>query len=229
MKSEKPMIKRFVPWLIALAVLVLVAAIAVPTIAYYIINSDNGGSEYTPAKPSDPSFYLNHENNKMENVRIAVEDNGYPVYVRVAIVITWQQPVECANPTECDCADCTECVESAGDGAEGEMECPKCNGEQDVYYVLPEKDVDYTIEFNANGWEKIGNYYYCTSSVAGGATTEVLINSCVLLDGAGAEIPDEYVLSVEIIVQTVQAIGSTDTGDVPAWRDAWNIGPESWN
>ena len=35
-------------------------------------------------------------------------------------------------------------------------------------------------------------------------------------------------LNVEIIVQTVQAIGSTDKDDIPAWKDAWNKGSESW-
>lgn len=230
MKSEQPLIKRLAPLLITFAVLALVAAVAVPTIAYYIINanSDNeDGGDYIPAESGNPSFILDYENNKVENVSIGVEDNGYPVYVRVAILITWQKPAECDNPNDCDCTDCTECVERGEEGAES-MECPKCNGEADVYYVTPDKDTDYTIDFNYNSWEKIDNYYYFTSAVASGHTTDVLINSCTLAQDRRAEIPDEYVLSVEIIVQTIQAIGSTDSGNTSAWRDAWEKGPESW-
>ena len=222
MKSQKSLINRFEPLLITLAVLTVLVAIAAPTIAYYIVETNDAGGDYTPAEPSDPSFVLDFDNNEMKNVSIAVEDKGYPVYVRVAIIITWQRPVECTNPTECDCTNCTECIVNGGtDGAESTMECPKCNGEADVYYIYPVQDVDYTLDLNMTDWQLVGGYYYFTSTVASGKTTDVLISSCALLPGGGIGVPEGYVLSVEIIVQTVQAIGSTDNGDIPAWQDAW--------
>ena len=193
MKSEKPMIKRLLPLLITLAVLAVVTAIAVPTIARYVINanSDNDdGGDYIPAVPSDPSFKLDSNNKEMKNVSIAVEDKGYSVYVRVALIISWKNP---------------------GD-------------DEDVFYVQPVKDVDYTIDFNTTGWQMLEDgYYYCTSPVASGKTTDVLIKNCALIEGGGTDVPDGYVLNVEIIVQTVQAIGSTDNGNTPAWQDAWGI------
>ena len=198
MKSEKPMIRRFVPLLIALAVLAVVVAVVAPTIAYYIINANDvgeDGGDYTPAKPVDPSFSLSFDNKEMRNVSIGVEDKGYPVYVRVSILITWQKVTE--------------------------------DGDTEVYFGQPDEGTDYTIEFNQIGWEKLDDYYYCTSPVASGKTTGVLINSCVLEDDADA--PEGYVLNVEIIVQTIQAIGATDSGDVPAWKDAWTKGPSTWN
>ena len=232
MKSEKPMIKRFVPLIITLVV-VMVLAVAVPTIAYYILNAnsdDEGGGNYIPAVPSDPSFKLDANNNEMTNVSIAVGDNGYPVYVRVAIVISWKKPAECENADECDCTNCTECIDYVdSDGTESEMECPKCNGEDDVYVFPPVVNVDYTIDFDTAYWQQIGDYYYFTKSVESGGSTEVLINSCALLQGGGVGVPDGYKLNVEIIVQTVQAIGSTDDGNKPAWEDAWKNGPSSWN
>lgn len=225
MKSEKPMIKRFAPLIITLIVLALLLAVIVPTVAYYLINANDEGSDYIPFEPGDPSFNLDFNNKEMKNVSIAVEDKGYPVYVRVAIIISWKKIAECTNAGACDCANCTECL-SKTDGSDSEMDCPKCNGEDEVYIFPPVKDVDYTIDFNRTGWELIGDYYYCTSPVASGKSTGVLINSCALIDGGGVGVPDGYVLSVEIIVQTVQAVGSTDDGDVPAFRDAWNISEE---
>lgn len=227
MKTEKPLTKRFAPWIIALVVLAALIVIATPTIAYYLLeaNSGAGGEEYFPAESGEPSFNLDFNNKEMKNVSITVEDNGYPVYVRVAIIITWQKPAECANPADCDCVDCTECVDNVADETVGAMECPKCNGEADIYYIAPVQNEDYTIDFNTSGWELVGDYYYCTSPVASGKTTAVLINSCALIE-SGADIPDGYVLNVEIIVQTVQAIGATDDGNVPAWKDAWKIDKE---
>ena len=190
MKSEKPMIKRIAPLLIVLAVLMVVVAVAAPTIARYIINANSDiddGGDYTPAESGDPSFSLGDEVNKMENVRIAVEDKGYPVYVRVAIIITWQ------------------------------------NEDGDVLFPQPIKDEDYTIDINESSWKSVGGFYYFTSPLVSGET-DVLINSCALIEGGDADLPDGYVLNVEIIAQTVQAIGSTDNGNVPAWRDAWGIG-----
>lgn len=188
MKAEKTLTKRLAPLFITLVVLALVALIAAPTIAYYLINANDAGGDYTPAEPSNPSFNLDFNNNEMKDVSIEVEDKGYPVYVRVAIIITWQQSSDAEDA--------------------------------DVFFAQPVLDVDYTLDINTTDWEMVGDYYYFTSPVASGKTTGVLVNSCTLIPG-GSDVPEGYVLSVEIIVQTVQAIGSTDNGNTPAWKDAW--------
>ena len=198
MKSEQTKIKRLVPLIVALVVLVVVMAVAVPTIARYVLNAKGEGGEHTPAEPSDPSINADADDNGMKNVSISVEDNGYPVYVRVVIIFTWQKPAD-------------------GD-----------DDDADVYYVQPKADVDYTLDLNTTDWKLIGNYYYCTNPVESGKTTAVLINSCERIPDGGADVPEGYELNVEIIVQTVQAVGATDNGDVPAWQDAWTNGPDSW-
>lgn len=210
MKSEKPLIKRFAPLIVILAILVALIAVASTSLAYYIVTGGESGSEYTPAEPTDPSFTLDVDTqDKKENVRVTVEDKGYPVYVRVAIIITWQKPGECPDPA--GCGDCSDCMCE---------ECPKCY--PDVYYTEPVKDTDYTIRLNNTEWKQHGYFYYYTSPVEGGGTTAALIYSCALISGTVA--PEEgYVFHVELIAQTVQAIGSTDEGNMPAWQDAWGI------
>ena len=50
--------------------------------------------------------------------------------------------------------------------------------------------------------------------------TDVLITSCTQNGAAPA---DGYALNVEIIAQTVQAIGYTDDDTKQAYQDAWGI------
>lgn len=98
-----------------------------------------------------------------------------------------------------------------------------------VYYKTVE-DEDYFIKLNENDWEKIGDYYYYKYAVQSGDKTSVLIEECRQIKPAPA---DGYTLSVEILVQTVQAVGYTDGDDnmddnnnankIDAWKDAWNI------
>ena len=83
-------------------------------------------------------------------------------------------------------------------------------------------DGGYTLDLNLNspnGWTKRSDgYYYFQKPVKSNGETDILINRCEPNGDAG-----EYTLSVEIIAQTVQAVGSTDTGEIPAYQDAWGI------
>lgn len=94
-----------------------------------------------------------------------------------------------------------------------------------VYFSLPDKDDDYTIDLNLTEWnlKEDGFYYYKNSVVSGGETSN-LINSCEQIKAAPV---DGYTLSVEILVQTVQAVGSTDgeagAPETDAWKDAWEL------
>ena len=89
----------------------------------------------------------------------------------------------------------------------------------EVLGKLPLKDTDYTIEYAESGWFQKGEFWYCESPVTSGKTP-VLIKTC-------SPVPDKtpagYGLNVEIIAQTIQARGTTDTGNVPAVTDAWKV------
>lgn len=102
-----------------------------------------------------------------------------------------------------------------------------------VYFSKPIEDSDYDLNLilsesgSTTGWVK-GNdgYYYYQTPVESDGKTSVLIEKCVPI-GKGPT--SEYTLNVEIIVQTVQAIGMTDgngtnpTTEIPAYKDAWGI------
>lgn len=202
MNSQKSLIRRFLPLIIVLAVLITVAAVATPTIAYYLRKANDVEDEYTPAGTDVPSFQLTANNKTMNNVFVTAEDEGYPVYVRAVIVVTWQN---------------------------------KDNG--DISFEVPTLGKDYELTIGKK-WERqelvsgssVFYYYYYTEAVESGGETEILIDTCTLsntnppLDPYG----NACVLNVQIIVQTVQAKGATDVGDIPAWKDAWGIGPSTW-
>ena len=79
----------------------------------------------------------------------------------------------------------------------------------------------YDLELNLtqNGWVKHGDYYYFKTPVKSGGQTDVLINTCT-----PTENPDEYTLNVDVIAQTIQAVGNTDAnGEIPAYQDAWGL------
>lgn len=133
-----------------------------------------------------------------KNVCIDVGNPGYTVYVRAKVVVTWK------------------------------------DNEGNVYSKIPTAE-DYTISYNtvetpgaAKQWFEgpDGIYYYTspvpdvndTSSEPSGIT-QPLISICEQLKPA----PDGYHLSVEILTQVVQALGTTDSGNIPAVVDAWDV------
>lgn len=97
-------------------------------------------------------------------------------------------------------------------------------GEPVDHWTQPIVGEDYTIDYNEDGWQKVGMFYYYNKPVASGGTTASFINSCVLL--TIANMPEGYSFNVEVIVQTIQAIGTGDNGEF-GWREAWNLGDNS--
>ena len=94
--------------------------------------------------------------------------------------------------------------------------------------VLAQKPVegtDYSMElmvgFGEACFEKDGFFYY-RSRISSGVTS-ALIKTCEQLLPA----PDGYQLHVQIIAQTIQALGTTDSGNVPAVTDAWGVSVNS--
>lgn len=90
-----------------------------------------------------------------------------------------------------------------------------------VMGVSPVAGTDYSITYNTDDWVLgADGFYYHKKAVNTGDDTEVLISTCSPVDG---KTPGGYGLNVEIIAQTIQALGTTDSGDVPAVVDAWGI------
>ena len=96
-----------------------------------------------------------------------------------------------------------------------------------VYYTKPNAGTDYGLELNLTDWKLASDgFYYYQKSVESNGDTDVLIEKCE--QKAEAAAPSGYSLSVEIITQTVQAIGRTD-GDangentIDAVEDAWGV------
>lgn len=84
-----------------------------------------------------------------------------------------------------------------------------------VYGIKP----SYTVAINS-GWAKIGDFYYYTSAVASGGTTATAPVTITVADNAPS---NAYSLSVEIVAEAIQADGDTDSGNIPAYQNAWGI------
>ena len=101
----------------------------------------------------------------------------------------------------------------------------------DVYGEQPFSGTDYTLVYNTDDWlyDSVSGYYYCTSPVESGALSPAFMDA-----DEGQMLkqiktgPEGYTLNVEILAQTVQAVGTTDAGTPiePAIYDAWGIDPE---
>ena len=193
--------KKVAPLIISIVVLLMVAAVAVPTLAYYLRSVDNPiEQDYTPAEPYNPSIKLTADNNSIRNVSIEVPNNeGYPFYVRVALVVTWQA---------------------------------KVGSEVVVHSQMPSLNGDYTYASAGRNWQSVNGFWYYTPAVEGNGKVEPIkidfISNLTLTQNPFIPYVDSEKchLNVEIIVQTIQAIGSTDNGDIPAWQDAWGL--TSW-
>lgn len=186
-------------WLAAILIAVLV--ITATTGAVYAYLSATGGpvtNTFMPDVETNPSIDETFTENVKTNVSVNVGALDYAVYVRAVIVVTWQK---------------TETV----DGVD----------QVHVYGQLPVAGTDYSIDLNAGDskpWFQQGDFYYYRQKVDSkepneAVLTDVLINSCKPLTSA----PTGYSLHVEIIAQTIQAVGTTDGTDIPAVQDAWGV------
>ncbi len=104
----------------------------------------------------------------------------------------------------------------------------------DVYGEQPFQDTDYTLVYNTDDWryDSAGGYYYCTTPVESGALSPAFIDADEdqMLKQIKAG-PEGYTLHVEILAQTIQAVGMTDVGTPvePAIYDAWGVDPAVFN
>jgi hypothetical protein len=91
-----------------------------------------------------------------------------------------------------------------------------------VYYSAPKLGTDYSFTYNTGNWTLKDGYYYYNTAVAGGTDDISFANEVKQLSNAPTE---DYTLHLEVLVETIQAIGKTD-GNNSAVMDAWNIQPD---
>lgn len=181
---------------VALIVIALIGMAAGAAFGYLSATSGPVKNTLVPDQETDPSISETFSGTVKQNVKVDVGNPGYAVYVRAAIVVTWEAE---GNATE----------------------------DNNIYARKPVLGTDYEISLNDSGWfyNPDDGFYYHKVMVPSGEQTNVLINSCTRKAAA----PAGYQLHVEIIAQTIQALGTTDDGDVPAVTDAWKISVDSNN
>lgn len=209
MKRKKLLTKLLIPLLAVFIALAAVLAVT-PTLARYIRGTNGLPNEFESIGSKNPSVNNGEldKDGKLKNVTFNVGNTGYPVYVRVMVIVTWKNAEE-------------------GDILYIQPQ-PK----------LPEADTeaDYEVTYNTSEWMLLGGYYYFIGSdsinennpdylngvVKSGKTTSALVTELVQLKSLESPF-DDYKLDVEFIVQTVQAVGYTDDDKLTACEDAWGL------
>ena len=166
--------------------LILVAVVSLTTgvvVAYLSTSTEEVSNSFVPETSETPAVEETFDQKVKQDVSVDVGDPGYAVFVRAAVIVTWQDE----------------------DG--------------NVYGKAPEAGVDYTISYNDTNWFLKDGFWYCRESVASG-NTPVLITTCSPIAGKA---PDGYSLNVEIMTQTIQALGTTDADGTLAVTDAWGV------
>jgi hypothetical protein len=96
---------------------------------------------------------------------------------------------------------------------------------QNVYWKTPIQGEDYTFEYDSTNWtlNEADGYYYYNKAVASGNQTIPLFKESI---SALSDPPTGYTLHVELLTETIQAIGNTDdTSSANAVMDAWKFQP----
>lgn len=181
-----------------ITVVLMIAVSAITVAAYLFINSGPVSNTFNPAEDTNPAISETFNNSVKEEVSVSVGNPGYAVYVRAAIVVTWKTSVE--------------------DGSK-------------VLGDVPVLGTDYSMTLNVgDGDDKawfLGSdgFYYHKAPVSSG-NTSVLISSAspnktMSYDSDGDGTAETYYLSIDIVSQTIQALGTTDDGTKRAIEDAW--------
>lgn len=166
--------------LIAAAVLVLMVS---SVVALYKKQTDTVENTFTAAVSAVPMIEEKFSGSLKENVCIRIADNGYPVYIRCAVVVGWKD-------------------------ADG-----------DLHSEIPVQNEDYLLEIGDDWTLREDGFYYYQAPMQAGKTTPLIVTCKPLTEPpqAGCQ------LSVEVLSQTIQAVGSSDGEGVPAHQDGWGI------
>lgn len=189
---------------ILLMVYILLSILVVAALAYLSVSTGSLTNTFKPAEETDPTISETFDNTTKTNVTVNVGDIDYAVYVRAAIVATWQ--------------------DSTG---KVHWQKPEHNLASGNDYVLDWNRDEWF--YNPND-----GYFYRTEMVKVGDPDPVLINQCYQIYAGpdvyseGGDLVTDYKLNVKIITQTIQALGTTDAVDAngdptPAVKDAWKV------
>lgn len=83
------------------------------------------------------------------------------------------------------------------------------------------KDATYSVD--ADGWTKIDHFYYYNSAID--ASNDVVLQNTITV--IYTEV-DGYEVQVQVIAQTIQAVGTVDNGEISAVEDAWGVRPSEF-
>ena len=173
----------------------------------YLSTSIGGVSNiFRPAVEKVPNILEGDDGNTFdgitkEKVRVSVGATGYAVYVRAAIVVNWEENKEDAEGKKTIIADTGVFHGDAPIAGED--------------YII-----DLNVETNEPWFCGADGFYYHKAMINSEGVTADLIKSCKMVTG---KVPDGYHLKVQIIAQTIQAVGGTDADNTPAVTDAWKV------
>lgn len=94
----------------------------------------------------------------------------------------------------------------------------KSNSTNNILADVPVKDTDYTV---GSDWVYNGGYYYYTQPVTQAQPTTTAIVTKI------SNTKEGYTLIMNVAVQSIQAIGTTDNGDIKAVVNAWGVDPST--
>ena len=191
---------------------ILIVAVCVITllpisVKAYLSTSIGGVSNiFRPAVEKTPNSLEGNDGNPFdgitkEKVRVCVGATGYAVYVRAAVVVNWEENIE---------------------DTEGKKTIVADTG---IFHAdAPVAGEDYIINLNTESNDPwflgADGFYYHKAMINSEGATADLINSCKVVTG---KVPDGYHLDVQIVAQTIQALGGTDEDNTPAVTDAWKV------
>lgn len=179
-------------------------------VAYLSYSTDAVKNTFTAEEATDPTVVETFDKVKdtKTDVKVAVGDLGYAVYVRAAVVVTWKNEAGEVVPT--------------GKNAAGEVMGIWKDAESNVHFTGPVEGVNYDMTIGSGWFKGDDGFYYHKKPVDEDLTnvTSDLIVSCAPKEG---QTPVGCGLNVEIIAQTIQAVGTTDADGTPAVTDAWKV------
>lgn len=204
MMSEKQRKKRYrLAWKKAciLPVFLIMIAGTTLTVHAYLKWSTVVENKFTAETSASPTVQETFDGKSKTGVTVNLGKTEYSVYVRAAIVATW---------------------ENSSGKVHANVPVPG------VDYEL-QLNVDTDTDTSRDWFEKDGFYYHKAAVKSEGATA-VLINSCKPLKEAPLDkdnSEESYTLKVKIVTQTIQAAGMTDgdetTTPIPAVTSAWGV------